>query len=336
MVKENNMIEVSYPYIFILLPLPFIIYWLSPKGKLQQQNALKVPFYKNLVNLFGSYKNIESTKSLSWPKYILLLLWILLVTAGSGINILGKEITIPRSGRDLYMVIDLSGSMDIPDMVVENNQNRYKRVDIVKYVAEKFIENRKGDRIGLTLFGSHAYIQAPLTYDVKTVGDILDDATVGLAGPQTAIGDAIGITTKQLMNSEAREKAMVLLTDGDNNSGTLDPIEAAKLAQKAHIKIYTIGLGAEAINSGGRMVNPSSDLNVKDLQEIASLTGGKFYRALDAQGLMDIYNQINQLEPIETDDITIRPTTPVYPWILGGMLILSFLYTILIMRKQND
>ena len=332
------MIEVSYPYIFILLPLPLIIYWFSSNNnkKSLEQNALKVPFYNNLIHLFANSKTLESTKSLSWYKYILLIMWLLLITAGSGINILGKEININRSGRDLYMLIDLSGSMNIADMTVPNNPSYYKRIDIVKYIAEKFINNRKGDQIGLTLFGSHAYIQAPLTYDVKTVANILDDATVGLAGSQTAIGDAIGITVKQLINSKAKDKAMILLTDGDNNSGTLTPLEAAKLAQKAHIKIYAIGLGGEAIKNGGQILNPSSDEDFKTLKEIANLTGGQFYRATDANTLVNIYNQINQLEPVKTDDIKIKLKTPVYPWILGVMLIMSFVLIILKVRRQDD
>lgn len=330
------MIQIAYPWELIALILPIIIYYALPKANQQSSSALKVPFFEQIYQAFASEHSSGKIPAKSKLKYLLGLIWLLVVISGAGIQWLGKPIALPQTGRDLLMTIDLSGSMQTPDMVV--NGQTQTRIDVVKQVASQFINNRNGDRLGLVLFGSRAYLQTPLTFDRKTVAQMLNDASLGIAGPQTAIGDALGLSIKQLIDHPKNSKAIVLLTDGGNNSGVMEPLAAAKLAAQEHIKVYTIGLGAEQIAVPGmfgtQIINPSKDLDVDSLKQIAQLTGGEFFRAEDAAALANIYAQINQLEPIKSAEITIRPITPFYPWSLGLALILSFILILIKLRRN--
>lgn len=331
------MIEVAYPLVFIIIILPFVSYWLLPKAKDIANPALKVPFFKQLMDVFAGHSQNVSDKKSSKLKYLLSLIWLLIVISGSGIQWLGKPLAIEQTGRDLLMAVDLSGSMQTQDMVI-NGQN-VMRIDLVKQVAGQFINNRVGDRLGLILFGSQPYLQTPLTFDRRTVSQMLEDATLGIAGPQTAIGDAIGLAVKRLVDYPSKSKALILLTDGGNNAGVLDPLQAADLAHQAHVKIYTIGIGASQMQVstifGTQTVNPSSDLDVESLKKISAITGGEFFRAEDGQQLQNIYATINQLEQIKSDSVTVRPVTPLYPWTLGLALLLSFIIILIKIRDKN-
>lgn len=320
------MIHIAYPWVFIAIILPLIFRYLLPKSSDTSHAALKIPFFNQLLASFST-KSPISANSNSKSRFLWLLIWILLVTAGSGIEWLGKPLPINESGRDLMLAVDLSGSMQTPDMRV--NGQMQTRFQVVSSAASQFIQKRQGDRLGLILFGTRPYLQTPLTFDRTTVSQMLSDSSVGIAGTQTAIGDAIGLAIKQLMNYPNNSKALILLTDGGNNAGVLDPSQAAELARKEHIKIYTIGLGAGEMTVqtifGQQTVNPSSDLDVKSLQEIAKITGGEFFRAEDGKSLNDIYSAINRLEPVQSAKIMIRPRIPFYPYPLGSALILSML-----------
>lgn len=331
------MINIAYPWVLPAIFLPFVLRLLLPKAANESHAALKIPFFKQLQ----SSVLIQTTalnRANRGSKYLWLALWVLVVVAGSGIEWLGKPLPVSESGRDLMLAVDLSGSMQTPDMQV--NGQMQTRFQVVSAAASQFIQKRQGDRLGLILFGTRPYLQTPLTFDRTTVSQMLNDASVGIAGTQTAIGDAIGLAIKQLMNSPGNSKALILLTDGGNNAGVLDPLQAAELAQKEHIKIYTIGLGASQMTVqtlfGTQTVNPSSDLDVKGLQEIARITGGEFFRAEDGQSLNDIYSAINHLEPVQSAKITIRPRIPFYPYPLGAALILSMLLVGLSFKRSAN
>lgn len=333
------MIQIAYPWVFLAVLLPVIIYLLLPKTGTSNTSALKVPFFRQLLQAFGGISIQSREERLSGLKYLLIPIWLLIVTSGTGIQWLGKPLSIPQSGRDLLMAIDLSGSMQTPDMMI--NGRNMTRIDMVKQVGSQFINQRVGDRLGLILFGSQPYLQTPLTFDRKTVAQMLDDATLGIAGPQTAIGDAIGLAVKRLLDYPSTSKALILLTDGGNNAGVLDPLKAAELAKEAHIKIYTIGIGATSMQVpglfGSQTVNPSSDLDIDSLKKIAEITGGEFFRAEDVNQLQNIYLMINQLEPIKSDSVTVRPVTPLYPWTLGSALVLSYILILIInLRNKNN
>lgn len=312
------------PWLLILLPLPWLIYYGLPRAKGQEQSALKIPFFgavqKSLATSHG-----KSLPKLSSRRYLAYLIWLLLLGAAMQPQWLGKPLSLPRSGRDILLTIDLSGSMATKDMSLDGRNQT--RLAIVKKVADQFISQRKGDRLGLVLFGTDAYLQTPLTFDRKTVQQMLNDASIGIAGSQTAIGDAIGLSIKQLMSVDKDSRVMILMTDGGNNSGVSSPIEAARIAAKEHIKIYTIGLGAKRMVVGGffgkQVVNPSSDLDVTTLKKIATMTGGEFFRADDGSALQKIYQQINKLEPVKGDRVVLRPITPLYPYPLALAFIIA-------------
>jgi Ca-activated chloride channel family protein len=321
------MIDWHWPWAFFLLPLPLIVFWLLPKVK-QQEAALKVP---NLDLWQTSTQVAQIQSQQTWPSLVLpLLLWLALLTALARPHILGDVVELPTSGRDLMLAIDISGSMAIEDMKLQNRP--VNRLSTVKKVLNDFVSQRQGDRLGLVLFGSQAYLQAPLTFDWQTVQTLMNEAQIGLAGKKTAIGDAIGLTIKRLQSHPEQSRVVILLTDGANTAGEVEPLKAAELAQQSNVKIYTIGLGADAMEVasffGSRQVNPSRDLDEVTLQKMADITGGHYFRARDSKELEKIYDMIDQLEPTEKDPEIFRPQVNIYYWPLAFALIISFLISL--------
>jgi Ca-activated chloride channel family protein len=229
------------------------------------------------------------------------------------------------------LAVDISGSMRIEDMQV--GQHIIRRVDAVKQVGANFIARRLGDRLGLILFGTNAYVQSPLSFDTATVKRFLMEAQIGFAGQETAIGDAIGLAVKRLKERPAESRVLILLTDGQDTASTVQPLDAAKLAAELNIKIYTIGIGADEMtlpglfgsSFGSRQVNPSADLDEEGLQKIAQLTGGQYFRARNPQELANIYGLLDTLEPVEQATEMYRPRQSLSYWPLLGALLLSFL-----------
>lgn len=320
------MIDFANSWVFLLLPLPWLIRKILSKREFNLHGGLRVPFFKHLQQINTELSADKKTKRLMFAA----LIWTLLVVALAGPQWLGTPMDLQRSGRDILLAIDLSGSMEIPDM--ELNGHSVDRLQIVKYVANQFIHQREGDRIGLILFGTRAYLQVPLTFDLKTVQNMLDDASIGLPGPQTAIGDAIGLAVKHLKDVKQNSKVIILLTDGVSNAGQVTPLDAAKMANQLGIRIYTIGLGSNQMllpgMFGPQVVNPSYDLDEKTLQKIAELTHGMYFRATNGQDLMTVYKQLDKLEPRAGEKEIFRPKTPLYPWPLGLALILSVCMTL--------
>ena len=255
----------------------------------------------------------------------MLLLWLAIIIAGSQPKWVGDAITLPSSGRDLLLAVDISGSMGTEDMSLSGQM--VTRLAAVKAVVGEFVERRRGDRLGLILFGSQAYLQAPLTFDRNTINTLLTETPLGIAGCKTAIGDAIGLSVKLLLDRPAANRVLILLTDGVNNVGEVSPIQAAKLAAQEGITIYTIGFGADQMEVSGllfnRTVNPSAELDTETLTEIADLTGGLYQRARSTQELASIYLALDELEPIEVDQETYRPEKSLFFWPLGSALVLS-------------
>jgi len=323
------MISIEYWWVLCLLPLPLLVRLLLPASKINNKTALKVPFYSRIASQFS---NVTFSFGRSWLNiFLAMLVWGLLVLAASNPVWLDEPIAIDQSGRAIMLAVDLSGSMKLGDMRWRGQAAR--RIDVVKAVGTAFIKSRTGDRLGLILFGSNAYLQAPLTFDRTTVYEMLDDATVGLAGPRTAIGDAIGLAVKSLDRYQDKEKTLILLTDGANNAGHVKPETVADLAAKNHIRIYTIGLGANQMQRqdlfGPVIYNPSQDLDERTLKAISKKTGGVFFRATSVGDLKNIYEKINQLVPIKSDQAYLQPKTPIYPWLLGIALLLVVVFLIL-------
>lgn len=323
------MLTFEFPWLIYLLPLPLLAFWLLPKAN-RQQAAVRVPFYTQLVGLAETTQH--STNRRKYRISLLTGLWCCLLAAASGPNWLGDPINLPASGRDLLLAVDISGSMEAKDMQFQGQA--VQRITAVKNVLKEFITQRKGDRLGLILFGSQAYVQAPLTFDRITVQRFLQEAQIGFAGEQnTAIGDAIGLAVKRLRNRPGDRHVMILLTDGQNNGGEVKPLPAARLAADNNIIIYTIGVGADEMITpglfgsafGSRRINPSADLDEKTLQEIAKITNGQYFRARNPEQLNNIYQHLNKLEPIEDDQTTYRPQITLFYWPLATALLLSLL-----------
>ena len=332
------MIEWLWPLAFLLTPAPILVRWLI-KASRKKQPALTVP---SLEGFSGLSSNESFSATLSTVKLIVLwLAWILLIAAVARPQWVGEMVSLPTTGRDLMLAIDISGSMATEDMQVNNEY--VDRLSVVKAVISQFLDARKGDRVGLVLFGTNAYVQAPLTFDLKSVKKLMIEAPVGIAGGKTAIGDAIGLTVKRLRERQNEEKVVILLTDGANNVGEIPPIKAAELASVDGIKIYTIGVGAEEMrvpslfgSLAGRTTNPSADLDEETLSKIAEATQGRYFRAKDTNTLAQIYELIDKLEPIEQEPETYRPFQVLYYWPLGISLCL-FLSLLLIdaVRPSN-
>lgn len=305
------MIEWTWPWILLLAPLPWLVRRLLPPAGTHQP-ALRAPFYEEWQELSAS-QGKRSTRNNTLPTIVLWLLWLLLLLAAARPTWIGEAIELPNNGRDLMLAVDISGSMRIEDMQVGNNLVR--RVDAVRQLGANFISRRSGDRLGLILFGTNAYVQSPLSFDTATVKRFLLEAQIGFAGQETAIGDAIGLAVKRLKERPADSRVLILLTDGQDTASSVRPLDAAALAKELGIRIYTIGIGADQMtlpglfgsSFGSRQVNPSAELDEAGLQEIAQATGGRYFRARNPQELADIYQVLDQLEPVEQDVVTYRP-----------------------------
>jgi len=323
--KNTKMISADWWGAFLFIPLPWIIKYLLPPATAAEHSSLRVPFFDDLKEL-GAVTNITRTKGFTY-RLTAHFIWFFLLLAASGIHWIGEPIKLPSEGRDLMIAVDLSKSMYQEDYQLKGDD--VDRLTAVKSVMKEFIDRRKNDRLGLILFGSQAYLQSPLTFDRQIVGTLLDEAEIGIAGPKTAIGDAIGLAIKRLKDKPSESRVLILLTDGSNTAGHLSPIKAAELAASIDLKIYTIGIGAKEQLVRGLFGtfrnNPSKDLDESTLADIAKLTGGRYFRGEDMATLDEIYNLLDQLEPIESDQATLRPRRALYFWPLGMALVLSAL-----------
>lgn len=318
------MIELVYPWALAGLPLPLVI-WLLRKPQQPRLTSIRTPLFANWNAI---QQNQNSSSARQWLNYLLtFLLWSGVVLASARPQWIDEPIELPTTGRDLLLSIDISGSMEEEDLKLKGRTAN--RLTVVKSILSEFIEKREGDRLGLVLFGEKAYLQTPLTFDLKTVQFMLDETVIGLAGAsRTAIGDGIGLSIKRLRERPAENRVLILLTDGRNNSGELDPIEAAKLAKHAGIKIYTVGVGADkqtrrSLLFGTTTFNPSAELDEETLKTVAKLTGGQYFRARSTEELAQIYDLLDQLEPVEDKPEIYRPVQELYYWaLLASFLIL--------------
>jgi Ca-activated chloride channel family protein len=305
------MLELLWPWALLMLPLPWLVWRFAPAST-SEQPALRAPFFSTWQEIQQGLPGGRKRGS-RFTGLLLGLVWLALLLALARPTWIGDPISLPASVRDLLVAVDLSGSMQVEDMVV--GQNTVTRISAVKQVVGDFIERRRGDRVGLILFGSNAYVQAPLTFDASTVKRFLGEAQLGFAGRETAIGDAIGLAVKRLRERPADSRVLILLTDGANNAGEVQPLDAAQLAADNAVKIHTIGIGSDKMvmpglfgtSFGSQVVNPSRDLDEDTLRRIAELTGGNYFRARDPAELVNIYQLLDAMEPVEQEKESFRP-----------------------------
>ncbi|MCW8807387.1 MAG: VWA domain-containing protein [Rhodanobacter sp.] len=319
------MLEFAWPWVTLLLPLPWLLRrWMR---RAAPEQALHLPQPGLQLTKAG-----DSTRhgTASW---ILVLAWLSLVASAARPQWVGPPQAQQRSGRALMLAVDLSGSMQTQDMELAGQP--VSRFGAVEAIAGDFIARRKGDEMGLILFGSQAFLVTPLTYDLSAVKAQLQGVAVGLAGTETAIGDAIAVAVKRLSALPEQARVLVLLTDGVNNAGNITPRQAARAAAAAGVRIYTIGIGATQMRVpgffGSQTVNPSADLDADMLTGIAKETDGRFFRATDTSELADAYRAIDALEPMPQHGPTLRPRHELFRW---PLLIAIVLLLLVVLPRQ--
>ena len=278
----------TFAWLWALALLP--LYWLI-KSRQRHQQGLEHPFLFALA---------ERDFKPATPKRQILpaLAWLCLVLALTRPQWIGPPLDSESQGRAIYLSVDISESMLERDM--RWNNRPINRFQAVQAVVKEFIENRVQDYIGLVVFGSFAEVQSPLTADSKALVGILDDVLPGMAGQSTAIGDGLAVAAKQLRDSPAKDKVIILLSDGENRTGNLTPEQAIEVAKASDIKVYTIGFGSDSRSSlfGGFGLNlGGSGIDETTLKEIAQQTGGQYFRATTSQELLNVFQAIEQLEP---------------------------------------
>ncbi len=324
-------------YLWLLL-LPLIIYHMLPAAINRYGDALRTPFIKDIIKIKEGAKETIISSSLSvisrWKILILFCCWVFLVLAMCRPQWVGEPMKVENQGRDILLVVDISNSMKERDFIFKDKV--YDRLTAVKNVVSQFVEQRVEDRLGLVLFGTRAYMQVPLTYDKKSLQDVLWQMEAGMAGNSTSIGDAIGVALKNMMKDEkdTDSQVIVLLTDGENNDGSLSLSQAVSFAKDENVKVYTIGVGAEADSIlGGLFKFPStSGLDEAGLQSLAEETNGRYFRAKDVSSLFEVYDEINKLEPQSQEGRFVQETKDLFYYPAGVALFL-FLLLMFLSRK---
>ena len=313
------MLEFAYPWMYALLVLPFLVRLLTQPYK-ERREAVQAPFFAKLRKITGQApaKGAVILRPRLFQKLMLPLAWVLIVTALARPQWVEDPITKIESGRDLLLAVDLSGSMEARDFT-DAQGGRIERLQAVKLVLDDFIDNREGDRLGLVLFGTAAFLQVPFTQDHDTFRLLLDEAQVRMAGPQTMIGDAIGLAIKLFENSESEHKVMILLTDGNDSGSKVPPARAAGIAGRKGVTIHTIAMG-DPTTTG------EEELDVEALEEISEITGGRYFLGTNREELEVIYRRLDELEPTEFESLSYRPRQPLYAYPLGMFFVLYLAY----------
>lgn len=323
------MFEFHWPWAALLLPLPFFLPYLWPAPRARealrrgQRQTLLHSRIDELTAAFGLRKLRPQVGG--WLYLALLaLLWIGLALALMRPQWLMPHTEISTPGYDLMIAVDASHSMEALDFTVEGRQ--VNRMAVVKGVMSRFIDTRTGDRVGLILFGSQAFLLSPLSLDRHAVRLLLDGAIPGIAGPATALGDAIALGVKKLRDRPEGSRTMIVIADGDHNAGGFAPREAAQLAESAGVRIYVIGVGSDQVNipileNGAVRYRDDLTMDETTLQRIAELTGGGYFRATDTRALEEISTRIGQLEKTESAARTAYLPRPLYRWPLGLALL---------------
>jgi len=322
------MFEFQFPYGFILLPLPVLVFWLTSKFK-ETGDAVKVPFLSKLGALTDKEPQKGDTViTKTWfQKLIFLLCWCLLITGLARPVLFLEPITWQNSGRDLLLIVDLSGSMEAVDFKTAEGEI-ITRIEAVKQVVDVFVDRRKSDRIGLAVFGDVAFPQVPFTADHSVLKELLAEVQPGMAGPKTVIGDAIGLALKMFEGSESENKVAVLLTDG-NDTGSKMPVDkAAAIAAEKNVIIHTIAMGdPESVGE--------TALDLEKLDKIAALTGGKSFLALDTAELENVYTALDALEHEEVETVSYTPQQPLFQYFVYAMIAAVILLLIVMLFPKG-
>lgn len=324
-----------WPWMIAFLPLPWIIHRIIKPVHKQHTPLLAPQIIARIEDQLPTENLIESNQPTKSIPILAILMWFSLIIAATRPVLYLDATPFQVSGKEMLLAVDLSGSMRKEDMYLAGDE--VNRLVAVKSVVSEFITRRQGDRMGLIVFGTQAFLQSPLTYDLNTVNTLLNETEIGMAGNNTAIGDAIGLTLKHLYESKSTNNAiLILLTDGSNTAGNVNPLDAARKAQEMGLKIYTIGVGRIKSRNGlDRFMTNKSDMDIDTLTKISDLTGGQFFQANDTEQLGEIYQYINKLESVEHEIFSYRLRTEFYVWPLGLAFLLSLFLAWSQLRKMG-
>lgn len=323
-------IEFARPYffwLFALVPLLIIFYFLKHKKR-----SASILVSTNAAQGLGSWK----TKFLHLPFFLRLFCLSAIMVALAGPQTRNEEKKAEGEGIDIVLCIDVSGSMTAQDLTPN-------RLEAAKAVAIDFINRRPTDRIGIVIFSGESFTLCPLTTDKQVLIDAVKNIRNGLLEDGTAIGSGLSTSVDRLRNSPSKSKVVVLLTDGENNGGLIDPNTAKEIAKSFGIKVYTIGVGTDGYapqpirtDQGVVMSQQKVSIDEELLTRIARETGGKYFRAKDNQSLSNIYSTINTLEKSKIDITkTLRINEKFFPFVLAAIifLFLETLFRYLVFRK---
>ncbi|KPK14137.1 MAG: hypothetical protein AMJ67_16670 [Betaproteobacteria bacterium SG8_41] len=322
------MFEFGAPWAFVLLPAPLIIWWLLPPYR-EQVEAVRIPFFEQMASALGETPRRGGAllRTNLLQKLIAPLVWLLLIVGLARPQFVEPPIEKIESARDLMLAVDLSGSMDTRDMF-DPDGNRITRLDAVKLVLDDFIARREADRIGVIVFGNQAFVQAPFTQDHTLVRTLLDQTEPRMAGPMTMLGDAIGLTIKAFEQSTARDRVLILLTDGNDTGSKMPPLKAAEIAAQNDLTIYPVAVGDPSSVGEGEM-------DLETLGDMARAAGGQLFNAGNREQLESVYREIDALTPEEIETTSYRPTRPLFFWPLGAAVVLVFLYHSLMALRMS-
>jgi Ca-activated chloride channel homolog len=323
------MFSFHWPWLALLLPLPLLVWKFWPRRHKasdyysQEEGAtLLHPALGRLASTFLSARSLTHMGSLQ-KTLMLALLWFTLILALMRPEWLEPYSEVRTEGYDLMLAVDASRSMDALDFTVNGRQ--VTRMAVVKGVIGRFIQAREGDRIGMIVFGSQAFVLSPLTLDINAVHDLVGSIVTRMAGDGTAIGDAIGLAVKKLRDRPEGSRVLILLTDGENTEGSLPPRLAAQLAAHEGVRIYTVGVGTKGLvpfMEDGRMTQQKMEIDEDLLTDIANMTGGAYFRATDTDALEKIYQRIDALEKTQAESRSVMIPSPLYRWPLGVALLI--------------
>jgi len=323
------MIQFGLPWALALLPLPFLVWRFAPPHR-EREESLRFPFFRQIAQAADAEVRpgavVLSRSQLQMGAAVVI--WSLVVLALAQPQRVGAPVERVNAARDVVLAIDISGSMDARDFEGTTGQ-RLQRLAAVKQVVAEFVAGREGDRMGLIVFGTKAYVQAPLTEDLETILALLERTEVGMAGPKTALGDAIGLALRTFEASEIEQRLLILLSDGSDTSSAMSPVNAAEIAAREGVEIFTIGVGDPAASGENRV-------DLAALQDIAGRTGGAYFYAADAAGLTGVYDRIDALAPRETETLSYRPRWSLAHWPLGIALLVGLCATFALQRSSRS
>ena len=330
------MLTISHPWLFLLLPLPWLIRKFLPVHR-ERRTAVRVPFMRILSSLTSLQPDsgvaVGRRSSVQW--LALGAAWCLMVAAMTRPQWLEEPVIKELPMRDLLVAVDLSGSMEARDFT-DDAGNSVDRLTAVKQVLDAFFARRDGDRAGLILFGSAAFVQAPFTDDIDVVRELLGEAQIRMLGPRTMLGDAMGLAINLFERSEVDERVMIVLTDGNDTGSLVPPERAAEIARDNGVVVYTIAIGDPAAVG-------EQALDEVTLEKIAGITGGGYFRANDREQLEAVYAHLDAVNPRQVETQSYRPLTDLYHWPLAAAILLTMLYMVameirlrLVSRRLED